>query len=73
MGFWKKKADLPHYAYDSERERAVIRASICTGEQVAGFRDKQTNEFHEVMLIRDEVDRELFMRTFGLEKVDKEY
>lgn len=73
MGFWRKNADCPHYAYDPERERAVIRASICTGEQVAGFRDRLTNEFHEVMLIKDEADREVFMRTFGLEQVTKEY
>ena len=72
---WKKKraGAAPSYVYDPEIERPVIRASICTGEQVAGFKNRHTGEFHEVMLIRDEADKAQFMRMYGLERVDKEY
>ncbi|RKM59731.1 aspartate dehydrogenase [Butyrivibrio sp. XB500-5] len=51
----------------------MIRASICTGEQVAGFKDLVTGEFHEIMLIRDEKDVEDFKKAYGVEKVEKEY
>ncbi len=73
MPFWKKKAAKPEYAYDPETERPVIRASICTGEQAAGFKNKTTGAFHEVMLIRGEKDLAAFRRQYGLEHVDKEY
>lgn len=68
----KNKPALP-YEYDSDNERPVIHASICTGEQVAGFKNKKTGEFHEVMLIRDNDDLAEFKELYGLDKVDKEY
>ena len=68
-----KKAPAPSYEYNPSEERPIIRASICTGEQVAGFKNRNTGEFHEVMLIRGDEDKALFMRMYGLEKVDKEY
>jgi len=69
----KKKAPAPSYQYDPSTERPIIRASICTGEQVAGFKNRHTGEFHEVMLIRDDEDKGLFMKMYGLTKVEKEY
>ena len=68
----KNRAALP-YDYDPDREKPVIHASICTGEQVAGFKNKKTGEFHEAMLIRDADDLAEFKKMYGLEKVDKEY
>ena len=69
--FGRKKT--PEHAYDPAKEKAIIRASICTGEQVAGFKNKETGVFHEVMLIRNQKDREKFMRAYGLEHIDTEY
>ena len=43
----------------------VIRCSICTGEQVAGFRNGQTGRFEEVMLIRSPADLEEFKQRYG--------
>jgi hypothetical protein len=40
---------------------------------VAGFRDKQTGEFTEVMLIRNESDLNAFKLAYDLEQVAKEY
>ena len=73
MRFWKKKEKKPEYLYDPATERPVIRASICTGEQAAGFKNKKTGAFREIMLIRNEEDKAAFQRLYGLEHIDKEY
>lgn len=49
--FFRKKPEKR--SYDRTRKKPVIRASICTGEQVAGFKDLTTGVFEEVMLIKD--------------------
>lgn len=69
--FGKKK--ITHVEYDSENYRPVLRCSICTGEQVAGFKDIHTGKFEEVMLIRDSRDLDTFMKTYDLSSVSKEY
>ena len=71
--FFNKKPKIPQYEYNPEKEHAVIRASICTGEQSAGFKDKVTGEFHEIMLIKNEADIESFKKAFNIEKIEKEY
>ena len=71
--FSRKPAPTPAYAYDPEKEKPIIRASICNGEQVAGFKDRETGEFHEVMLIRDNQDLAEFKQAYGLDRVDEEY
>ena len=37
MGLFKKKTVTK--TYDKENKKPVIKASICNGEQVAGFKD----------------------------------
>ncbi len=69
--FFRKSA--PVQKYDPEREKPVIRASICTGEKVAGLKDVKTGAFHEVMLIRDAKDLEEFKREYGVDHLDTEY
>jgi hypothetical protein len=71
--FKKKSSPVPAYDHDPETEKPVIRASICNGEQVAGFKNKESGKFHEIMMIRDDKDLKEFMNAFGLEHVDKEY
>ena len=46
--FGKKKQAVTEQ-FDKEKFRAVLRCSICTGEQVAGFKDIHTGEFHDVI------------------------
>lgn len=58
---------------NSEMQKAVLRCSICNGEQIAGFKDKQTGHFTEVMLIRNEQDLDAFMQMYELSSVTKEY
>lgn len=68
--FKKKQIKLP---YDKENQKPILRCSICTGEQVAGFKDIRTGKFTEVMLIQDEKDLQDFMQRYALDKVEKEY
>ena len=52
--------------YDKENKKPVIRASICTGEQVAGFKDLSTGEFEEVMLIKGPKDLDAFKEQYDI-------
>ncbi len=63
--FFKKKSEKK--TYDKENMRPVIKASICNGEQVAGFQDIHTGAFEEVMLIKGKDDLTDFMRMYGIE------
>ena len=56
----------PKRTFDDTVLTPVIRCSICTGEQVAGFRRKDTGAFEEVMLIRDEADLQAFREAYGI-------
>lgn len=57
----------PTHAYDPSRQSPALRCSICTGEQVAGFRDKVTGKFEDIALIRTPGDLEDFCRTYGVD------
>ena len=52
--------------FDETLRNPVIRCSICTGEQVAGFRHEDTGRFEEVMLLRGPGDLEAFKKRYGL-------
>ncbi len=59
--------------YDPETQYAVIRSSICTGEKVAGFKNKADGHFTEVMLIRSSEDEKRFKDIYELDTVKVEY
>lgn len=59
--------------FDPDNQYAVIRASICTGEQVAGFKNIHDGHFTEVMVIRTPEDLEKFKRMYGIKDIKKEY
>ena len=50
-------------SYDPEVMIPAIRCSICTGEQVAGFRDRVPGEFHELYVIRNEADIDAYVES----------
>ena len=64
---WRKEKKGPATAYDTEKLEPVIRSSICTGEKVAGFREKETGRFREVSLICSPADLDEFKRKYGIE------
>ncbi len=63
MMFGRKKEKK---SFDRETLKPVIRASICTGEQVAGFRNIQTGKFSEVVFLRTQRDLDEFLETYGI-------
>ena len=67
MLFGKRKKE-PAVQYDKAGKVPVIRSSICTGEQVAGFKDLATGKFEELMLIRDQRDLQDFLRRYQVEE-----
>lgn len=72
MGLFKKK--IVTRSYDMENKKPVIKASICNGEQVAGFKDIHTGKIEEVMLIKSPAELEKFKAMYGVnEEITKEY
>lgn len=72
MRLLKKKKVLQ--SYDKENKKPVIKASICNGEQIAGFKDIHTGKIEEVMLIKSPTDFEYFKAMYGIdEEIEKEY
>ena len=57
-------------SYDRENLKPVIRASICTGEQVAGFKNIHTGKFSAVLLIRNSGDLQEFLDTYDISETD---
>lgn len=66
MRLFKKMAEL--LSYDKENKKPVIKASICNGEQVAGFKDIRTGEVEEVMLIRNAGDLAASKQRYGIDE-----
>ena len=72
MGLFKKKTVTK--TYDKENKKPVIKASICNGEQAAGFKDIHTGKIEEIMLIKSPTDLEHFKAMYGIdEEIAKEY
>ena len=71
---YEQRVMSKEFRYDAEKQRPVIRASICNGEKIAGFKDKETGRFTEVVVIRSAEDIERFRKAFGiLEEIPVEY
>ena len=72
MGLFKKKTGTK--TYDKDNKKPVIKASICNGEQVAGFKDIHTGKIEEIMLIKEQADLEAFKKMYEIdEEIEKEY
>ena len=57
-------------SYDKSGKLPVIRSSICTGEQVAGFKDSASGKFEELMLIRNDKDLQEFLRKYQVDETE---
>ncbi len=73
--FGRKEKHAPQVSYDKEKQKPVLRCSICTGEQVFGFRSRETGKFEEVSLIRNEKELKEVLGQYGiaLDEVEKVY
>lgn len=67
----KKNKNL--ISFNPDKQYAVIRSSICTGEKVAGFKNKEDGHFTEVMLIKNQHDLELFKKEYNITEIKTEY
>ena len=65
MGLFSRNKETPPQ-FPPERYEPVLRCSICTGEQVACMRERETGKLRELMLIRSEADLESFRRSYGV-------
>ena len=71
MGLFKKK--IVTKTYDKENKKPVIKASICNGEQVVGFKDIHTGKIEEVILIKNQADLDAFKKMYGIDsEIDKD-
>ena len=70
QGRWTPPGTVP---FDPEKQYAVIRCSICTGEKVAGFKNKADGWFTEVMLIRSPWEEQRFKEMYHLDTIKTEY
>ena len=70
--FGKKKKSFS-VKYDPDKEYPVIKASICTGEKVAGFKSRADGHFTEVMLITSDTDLMVFKNAYGIDEIKTEY
>ena len=67
FGRKKRQTAIP---YDKTGKVPVVRSSICTGEQVAGFKDSVSGRFQELMLIRDDRDLQEFLARYQVRESD---
>ena len=65
FGKRKKPQVIP---YDKSGKVPVIRSSICTGEQVAGFKNIASGKLEELMLICGEKDLSEFLSQYQVEE-----
>lgn len=70
---FSKKKTVQIEQFDKDNYRAVLRCSICTGEQVAGFKNIYTGEFHDIMLIKNGDDLDAFQEMYDVAVITKEY
>lgn len=69
-GFCMFRKKVSRHPYNKETEQPVIKASICNGEQVAGFKEIATGKFTEVAFIRNRKDLEQFLETYDVNEAD---
>lgn len=73
MLFRKKKVTKPTFQFNKNTHEAVMRCSICNGEKVVGFKEKETGHFTEIMCIKEPADLEKFRMTYNVDSITKEY
>ena len=61
-----KRRPVRQAHWDPATQTPAIRCSICTGEQVAGFINRESGSFSAIQLLQDEGDLEDFRDAYGL-------
>ena len=55
--------------YDPSKQEPVVRKSICTGEMTAGFVDRDTGVFHDLMRLENQEALDAFCRQTGISEI----
>ena len=71
MSLFKKKSKA--IPYDPATQQPAVRKSICTGEMTAGFIDKQTGKFVDLMRVDGQAGLEAFKKEIGADEVKEIY
>lgn len=71
--FHTSKTMADQIPFDPAMQEAIIHRSICTGERVAGFKNKEDGHFTEVCVIHTDRELEDFKKTYGLSQIKTEY
>ena len=72
MKLFKKKRTFD-FIYNPAIHKPVIHCSICTSEKIAGFMDRNTNKFIEVLCIKEDKDLEDFKGDYQLNEIERIY
>ena len=67
---WFRKKQPETIPYDHENQVPAVRKSICTGEMTAGFVDRETGQFHDLMLLENQQAVERFCKDTGVKSGD---
>lgn len=67
----KPKTSIPKY--DPATQQPAVRKSICTGEMTAGFIDKQTGKFVDLMRVDGQAGLEAFKKEIGADEIKEIY
>ena len=67
-----KKKKTPVKTYDRTQKKPAVKASICTGEKVAGFIDLTSGKFEDIMFIRSGSDMQRFLEMYQITEQDIE-
>ena len=73
MNMFGKKKKRFSVKFDPDKEYPVIKASICNGERVAGFKSREDGHFSEVTFIANEADLKAFKDAYGIREIKTEY
>ena len=69
----RKKTIADEIPFDPEKQIPVIKCSICTGEQIAGFKNIKDGHFTEVMMLKSNNDLNYFKEIYQINDIKKEY
>ncbi|MBR5116627.1 MAG: aspartate dehydrogenase [Lachnospiraceae bacterium] len=66
----KREKEKAVRTWDREKTIPAVRCSICTGEQVFGFKDIHTGSFAEIAMIHSTAELKEIASAYGIEDAD---
>lgn len=73
MSLFKRAPKKPAIEYDPETQQPAVRRSICTGEMTAGFIDRKTGKFRDLMRLDGRDGLERFKKAVGTDDIREIY